>query len=106
MRVPVQPGDTASSLAARYTIGGPAYGPALIETNAWYDAGLTLIGPDVPLSSIGITGAEIPDNWLRPAAQGQAAPTALPGETGLNRKVAGIPAWALLAGVAAVLFWK
>ena len=106
MRVPVQTNDTAATLAARYTVGGPAYGPALVEVNAWYDAGLQLIGPNVPLSSIGIIGAEIPDDWLISAAQGRAAPEALPGESGLNRTIAGVPAWAWLAGIAAALFLR
>ena len=95
--VPVGLGDTAETLGARYTIGGAAYGPAIISFNGAWQAAEGEIGSDVPLAALGITSAAIPSNWLRPGAQVQG------GGSVLNSTVAGVPVWALAAFAVLIL---
>lgn len=96
--VPVGVTDTPATLAARYTIGGAAYAPALVQHNAWLDESMEAVGPDTLLSSMGITGAAIPSNWLRPGAQ-----VASQSQYGLNYPLAGVPIWMWGAGIALFL---
>jgi hypothetical protein len=98
--VPVGISDTAASLGARYTIGGAAYGPAIIAHNGAWGAAEGDIGADVPLSALGIVTAAIPSEWLRPGAQTISGAGA---QVGLNTPVLGVPVWMLLGALAIVL---
>lgn len=100
MLVPVQSGDTAATIAARYTLGGPAYADALIAVNS--------LPPDViyansNLSAYGILNLEVPQDWLATYAQGRSAPDVNAPKTGLQTPVLGAPAW--LWALGAFVLW-
>lgn len=89
--------DTAQTLAARYTIGGVAYAPAIINYNSAWGEVEGEIGTDVPLRALGISSAEVPVDWVKPALLAGSSPQT-PLMVSSGEWIAGVPNWVLIAG--------
>lgn len=100
----IGPADTAQTLAARYTIGGAAYAPAIIGYNSAWEAQEGEIGVDVPLAALGFTSAQVPVDWVKPnlLVGGGSTTGTIPAPGSL----AGVPAWVWIAGVVALIALK